>query len=129
MKHTLFLIIAIISISATNRFSITDPVLTEEAKQNCLDFRNLIGQNRIDIFKKIQPLLRVVDKNIASNINMLGANLATQEEIISVLGNPDAILDGNFLQYNLKISPSACKVVMAFNKSNQLVFCTIKDCN
>lgn len=95
--------------------------LSKEHKQISSQFIRLQGSDRAEQFSKLMPLIKT------ESINLLRP-ISTLEDVLECLGTPDAILTGNFYQYNLKASPSNCKAIIKIDKDDNVVFVTLKDC-
>lgn len=122
------LLLTAASIMASNKIVLGGPTATSKDKQNIQQFKVLKGSDRVEAFKKIQTLILVSDGPRVSQADQMGINPTTKADIESMLGTPDQITEGGFWIYNLKSNASACKVVLGFDKTAQVIFYSIKDC-
>ena len=133
MKKATMMLTLILAIAANIYASTTNviggPVATAKDKQNIRTFNSMKGTDRVDAFKKIQPLILLTDGIRLGQSDLMGITPTTQTDIQNMIGVPDVITEGNFWVYNLKDNASSCKVVFGFDKAGQATFCTIKDCN
>ena len=102
--------------------------LSQKDKQNSVLFQSLKGMDRLDVARQLQVIIRV--KGGASDVvtasNRFGAKTTTANEIIALLGEPDARLQQNMFIYNLKPGTSS-KLVIGLDKEKLVQFCTIKN--
>ena len=122
-----FLSICVLLMFSTQVNAKGGPTLSKIDMQKAQTFQSLKGSDRLDAFKKIQTLL--LDKyEVAAVSSKMNVTPTTLNDVLALLGNPDAIVADNFYEYYLKNSSSQCKVVLCFDKLNQLVFSAIKNC-
>jgi hypothetical protein len=131
MKKTismLSLLVVMFSVFAANKSALTgDPVLSVKEKAASVEFKSLQGSDRLTQFKSLQKTIIMNDGAFRQSISM-GFSPSTETTITFLLGTPDEILEGGFWVYNLKTNTSQCKVVLGFNKTAQVIFYAIKDC-
>lgn len=105
------------------------PQLTSSDKQNSIQFRSMQGSSRQSEFEKIQKLILPANPLLLDQPTEMGISPSTKSDIIDIMGRPDAITDSGLWEYSLAVSPNNCKVVIGFNKSSEVKFFTIKNCN
>ena len=92
--------------------------LSSENKQHSIAFRSLRGSNCISEFAALKPVL-----------DAAATNDYAVDDIISILGKPDAIVNnGNTLQYNLFPSNAGC-IGLVECSNGKIVKCSIVNCN
>lgn len=118
----LVLFVALCAIKTTAQSSLIPKFgLSKEDKLVSTQFISLQGSDRLEHFVKLMPLIKTEAINLVRPISTL-------DDVIEYLGNPDAILTGNFYQYNLKTSASNCKAIIKIDKEGNVVFVSLKDC-
>ena len=127
MMFSLLLLLAA-GVNASIKTVFGGPVVTSKDKLNIQQFKVLKGSDRVEAFKKIQTLILVSDGPRVGQADQMGVTPTTKADIQSMLGTPDQITEGGFWIYNLKSNTSACKVVLGFDKTAQVIFYSIKDC-
>ena len=125
MLSLLFVVFGVFAESTTALA--VDPVLSAKEKAVSAAFKSLQGSNRLKQFSNLQKTI-VVNDGVARQAILMGFHYTTQDDLTAVFGTPDEILEGGFWQYNLKANTSECKVVLGFNKTAQVIFYSIKDC-
>ena len=102
--------------------------LSQKDKQNSLLFQSLKGKDRLEVFKQLQTLIRVKGSatDVVTTSNRIGAKTTTSDEIVALLGQPDATIQQTLLQYNLKAGTSE-KLVIGLDKNKLVQFFTIKN--
>lgn len=127
IKLLAFVTLALLSVKSYsqsgNSISIT-PAITAQSNA----FKNLAGQNRVAEFKALQKNIIMNDGAHQQAIAM-GFSFSTKTSITNLFGTPDKVTDGGFWVYMLNHNQSTCKVVFGFDKTAQVIFCTIKDCD
>lgn len=131
MKKTiamLSLLVVAFSVFAASKSALSgDPVLSAKQKTASAEFKALQGNDRVEQFKSLQKTIIMNDGAYRQSIAM-GFDPSTETTLTSLLGTPNEILEGGFWVYNLKTNSSQCKVVFGFNKTAQVIFYSIKDC-
>ena len=130
MKKILtFLIVAIaFSLSSNAQTPKVEVRLSAKDKQNSVLFQSLKGKDRLDAYKQLQSLIRIKGSasDVVSASNRMGAKTTTLDELVSLLGEPDAKIQQTILEYNLK-GNSATKLVIGIDKNKEVEFATIKN--
>lgn len=91
--------------------------LTREDKQNSITFRNARGGNCINEFTVLKPVLEAAPKY-----------KYISEDIINILGKPDAVLNnGTVYRYSLFPSSNGCVGIVAFS-DGIVAKCSIENC-
>lgn len=127
IKLLAFITLALLSVKSycqSGNSITTTPAITAQSNA----FKNLSGQNRLAEFKALQKNIIIYDGGHSQAVAM-GFGYSSKSSITNLLGTPDKITEGGFWIYMLKNNPTNCKVVLGFDKTAQVIFCTIKDCD
>jgi hypothetical protein len=105
--------------------------LSNADKQISNQFKSSKGGDRTSAFAALKNLINVKGaiNGAVTSSTRIGAKTTTLSQVIALLGEPDSKIQHTIIQYNLKTSTSECKAVIGVNSNNEVVFCTIKDCN
>ena len=131
-KQMLMLTAALLVISslwATKKTNwLGGPEVSSKNKVVSTQFKSLVGAERLAEFKQLEKLV-LVNYGIFNQPDKMGFQPSTKDDITNLFGTADEVIsDGKFWQYNLKTNTSQCKVVFGFNKTAQVIFYAIKDC-
>lgn len=133
MKFLITLLLIIISaIVGQNAYSQSKSsrTLTPTVTLKSTNFKQLVGNNRVEAFRQIQ--MEIVTTDIANANNgeaaKMGLKPTSKTDLKILMGEPTLITGGGFWEYNLKSSPSTCKVVFGFDKNSEVIFYTLKNC-
>ena len=124
-----FLIVTIaFSMSSFAQAQKSEVRVSAKDKQNSVLFQSLKGKDRLDAYKQLQSLIRIKGSasDVVSASNRMGAKTTTLDELVSLLGEPDAKIQQTILEYNLK-GNSATKLVIGIDKNKEVEFATIKN--
>lgn len=133
MKFLITLLLIIISaIVSQNAYSQSKSsrTLTPTVTLKSTNFKQLVGNNRVEAFRQIQ--MEIVTTDIANANNgeaaKMGLKPTSKTDLKILMGEPTLITGGGFWEYNLKSSASTCKVVFGFDKNSEVIFYTLKNC-
>ena len=99
---------------------------SQAVQQNSAQFKSLKGQDRINVFKQLQSVIRV--KGVAADGISNTTNFAQVKSLgglIALLGQPDVQLQQSLVQYYLTADQST-KLVVGLDSKRQIEFFTIK---
>lgn len=103
--------------------------LSEKDKQNCTFFKMSRNSNRMGFFEQLQSHIRIrtTKSNFAVNQQQSYNFFTTNEEVISLLGEPNVRVNNSFI-YTLN-PQTGCKAIIEFDNNKTVVYIGIKDCN
>lgn len=112
-------VLVITSISAVPTLWPNKPLLTNSAKQICVQFKLLNGSNRIAEFEKIVELLFKKEKDIT---NTMYSIQYIKQDVEKLLGKPNEVLQNGNWVYYLNPNQKQCIATFNYNTLNTILF-------
>lgn len=116
------LTLSILLVAFAPKKDATANVLTVEDKQNSVFFKTMRNANRIAVFEKLQPKIKI------KTGEALPGQFSTYSDVVNLLGEPNINIKYNTLVYTLNPS-NGCKAYIGLDAWRNVTYCVTKDCN